>query len=210
MTGDQGKRTPSGVGDETEIAMESETGIPSAVPPQIRAQTYIDPYPTKGNRDKLNVTARLPKARTKTEAHSEGAYVPKHSLKLGKTASIAQCIKAITEQELLSRPGVTIKQILAEMLVEGALAGDRWAHEQVMDRTEGKPVQGLAIGAAGENPFLGLTDEQLRNIREMAAMRAKRLLGREEVAKEVLGRLEGSQDVSNRDLAGPSVTQEGL
>ena len=189
--GAEGGPLPSNAGDEPRNGTEAETGIPSAVPPPIRAQTYVDPYPTEGNRKKANTGTRLKKAATTGEIVDSRTYVPKHSLKIGKAASFAQLLKGLTEQELLARPGVPIRQILAEMLIEGALAGDKWCHEQIMDRTEGKPVQGLAFGQMTANPLQDLSEEQLANLRKMAALNAAREGKRAEIAKQVMERLNG-------------------
>ena len=189
--GAEGGPLPSDAGDEAQKRTETETGIPSAVPPPIRAQTYVDPYPTEGNRKKANTGTRLKKAAVSGEVVGDRVYVPQHTLKIGKAASFAQLLKGLTEQELLARPGVTIRQILAEMLIEGALAGDKWSHEQIMDRTEGKPVQGLAFGQMTQNPLQDLSEEQLGNLRKMAALNAAKAGKRAEIAKQVIERLSG-------------------
>lgn len=99
-----------------------------------------------------------------------GYYVPaKSELKLTKGMSLKKILDSITQQEVAARPGVTIRQILMEKLVNAALDGDRWAIEQVMDRMEGKPAISIEHGAKDPSKFLAdLSDDELSQIKSLA------------------------------------------
>lgn len=90
-------------------------------------------------------------------------------LPIGNAASFKRVLQAILEKETASRPGVTVKQVLAEMLVNSALAGDKWAHEQIMDRTDGKPTQVMEVSGKVRNPLEDLSDAQIELLMKLKA-----------------------------------------
>lgn len=174
MTEPEGAHRPAGeqaggVGDESQNEVEIVTGIPSGTQPRIPIQTYIDPYPARQSaladvRESVKKPGRQLKARG-GQVH----VVKKVVLRLGSAASFKRQLDRILETASDLRPGVPIRQILAEMLVDAALGGDKWAFEQVLDRTEGKPAQTLDINKKQVSALADLPDEVLEGLRAMAA-----------------------------------------
>lgn len=149
----------AGPGDEPQTKTEKVTGFPPEVPPQIHPLTHQDPFPAKPKGGGM-----LPKARR------GDVYLPSNlKLPIGNAASFKRVLQAILEKETASRPGVTVKQVLAEMLVNSALAGDKWAHEQIMDRTDGKPTQVMEVSGKVRNPLEDLSDAQIELLMKLKA-----------------------------------------
>jgi hypothetical protein len=53
---------------------------------------------------------------------------------------------------------------LAEQLVTSALAGERWAIEEIANRMDGKPAQSLTVGGDEENPVRTINEVLLRAV----------------------------------------------
>ena len=160
------------VGDEPQTKPESESGFPPAQLSQIGPLTHADPFPPK---PKLN-SGSLARGR------KDDIYVPSNlKLPIGNAASFKKTLVAILEQETQNRPGITIRQILAEMLVNSALSGDKWAHEQIMDRTDGKPTQMMELNGSVKNPLADLSDSQIEMMRALRAQQVQQIAQTNEI-----------------------------
>jgi hypothetical protein len=51
-------------------------------------------------------------------------------------------------------------RVIAEKLVDEAMAGEPWAVQMVADRIDGKPVQAVEVGGQGE--FAHMSDDELQ------------------------------------------------